>query len=95
MELIHPLDAKEVLEHMSLAAERQLLKETAMKFVQEDVQALVQQREQNGKREGKLEATYDLLLKCHAEGLDRALMSKLTGFSLEHIESFFANKGLT
>lgn len=86
MELIHPLDAKEVLEQMSLAAERQLLKETAMKFVQEDVELKVQK--------GKLEATYGLLLKCHAEGLEISLMSKLTDLSVEQIESFLKSKGL-
>ena len=70
MELVHPLDAKQVLERMGLAAERQLLKETAMKFVQEDVDSLLELREQKS----KLETAYKLFKK----GVELSVISDAT-----------------
>lgn len=79
MQLIHPLDAKEVLEFMSLAAERKLLKETALAIVKEDVEAKIQQ----GKLEGKLETAKQMKL----DGLPITIISKYTGLSQADIKS--------
>ncbi len=95
MGLVHPLDAKEVLERMSLAAERQLLKETAMKFVKEDVEQREQKSKLEGKLEGKQEEKYEMLLKFHAEGFDQPMMSRLTGLSIEEIQSYLKGQGLS
>ena len=78
MELIHPLDAKEVLERMSLAAERQLLKETAMKFVQEDVDLKVQK--------GQLEKAIDTARKILERGMDLQFASDVTGLSIDELK---------
>ncbi len=86
MELIHPLDAKEVLERMSLAAERQLLKETAMKFVQEDVEQREQKSKREGKLEGKLENAIDNARKILERGMDLQFASDVTGLSMDELK---------
>ena len=83
---------------MSLAAERQLLKETAMKFVQEDVDALLKQQEHKSKQlleqqehksklEGKLENALETARSILLRGMDAQFAADVTGLSLEQVQT--------
>ncbi len=87
MHLVHPQDAKEVLDIMSLAAERKLLKETAFAIVKEDVEQQVEKSKQEAKLEGKLEGQLETAQQMKADGLPVAMIAKYTGLSIQAIEA--------
>jgi len=81
MALIHPIDTKEVLEQMGLAAERQELRKTMLGLVKEDVEHELIEREQKGKREG----LRDTARQMKADGLPVASICKYTGLSADEV----------
>lgn len=94
MQLVHPLDAKEVLELMSLAAERKLLKETALALVKDEIEAKVQQGQLEAKREGLREGLREgvreglrtTARQMKQDGQPTALIAKYTGLSSAEID---------
>jgi hypothetical protein len=86
MQLVHPLDAKEVLELMSLAAERKLLKETALALVKDEIEAKVQQGQLEAKREGVREGLRTTARQMKQDGQPTALIAKYTGLSSAEID---------
>lgn len=89
MQLVHPLDAKEVLELMSLAAERKLLKETALALVKDEIEAKVQQGQLEAKRKGLhvhlREGLRTTARQMKQDGQPTALIAKYTGLSSAEI----------
>lgn len=79
MKLIHPVDAKEVLEHMSLAQERKALEKTALELTKEI-------REQE-KQESKREAFRETARQMKAEGIPTATICKCTRLSAQEVQS--------
>lgn len=78
MKLIHPLDAKEVLEHMSITKERKALEKTALEFTKE-----IREKEKQSTELKTLEAT---ARKMKAKGFAIPLISELTGLSAEEVK---------
>lgn len=78
MKLIHPLDAKEVLEHMSITKERKALEKTALEFTKE-----IREKE---KQVTRLEEKQETARKMKAEGIPVSTISKCTGLSEDEIK---------
>lgn len=81
--MIHPLDAWKVLEKMSLAAERRLLKQTAFVIVKDEVELQWQERERDI-RQNALQTT---ARQMKAKGFELPLITELTGLSHAEIEA--------
>lgn len=86
MDLIHPLDAKEVLDQMSLAAERQELHKKMLEIVKDDVEQLQQKSKLEGKAEGQLEARRETARQMKADGIPLDRIGKYTGLSAKEIK---------
>lgn len=77
MKLIHPMDAKEVLEQMSLTQERKALEKTALEFTKE-----IREKEIQANR---LKEKQETASKMKVEGIPIPIISKCTGLSEEEI----------
>ncbi|PKL80030.1 MAG: hypothetical protein CVV27_01025 [Candidatus Melainabacteria bacterium HGW-Melainabacteria-1] len=78
MDLIHPLDVKEVLEQMGLAAERQELHKKILELAKDDVEQI--------KRESKLEGKLEIARQMKLDGMSVASICKYTGLSTKDVE---------
>lgn len=91
MDLIHPQDAKEVLEKMGLASERRELHKKMLELVKDDVEQQiaerVAEREQQALSQGALRAKRETARQMKQDGMPIASISKYTGLSPQEIEA--------
>lgn len=89
MDLIHPQDAKEVLEEMGLAAERKELHKKMLELVKDDVEQQVAERvaerEQKALSEGALNAKRETARQMKQDGMPVKSISKYTGLVEDEI----------
>lgn len=85
MDLIHPLDAKEVLEQMSLATERQELHKKMLEIVKDDVEKQVAEGEQKVLRE-MAHKTREMAREMLADGIPLDRISRYTGLPAKEIK---------
>jgi hypothetical protein len=71
--LIHPTDLERILEQMRLSEQRERLEKT--------IEALAQERIEQIRRESELKTVFNMF----AEGFDDALISRITGLSIQDI----------
>lgn len=86
MELIHPLDAKEVLDKMGLPAERKALRQKMLELVKDDVEKAKSESEHKGEQKGELKAKREMARQMKADGMPLDSISKYTGLSLKEVE---------
>lgn len=94
MEMLHPNDAKEVLDKVTLAAKRKALQQTMLEIVKDDVDKQVAKQARKAKSEGKAEGLAEGELKTKremaqqmkADGMPMDRICKYTGLSAKEVK---------